>query len=204
MTMVQRSPLRFILFLVVLAALLAFVMSRWEAYQEQAFDMDWETMPVVMPQDASGAGDDSALAGDEVVATMGPVESTSSEVGEIRAVADDTFFVVSRLEREQARSQRLELLEKIVDNPHTDAEARRQAEQELVELTRKITQETEIESLIQARGYEQVLVYLYDEAAVVIVQADELTDAQAAQAADAVAKVAGVPFPAISVMARSN
>lgn len=213
MALVQRSPVRFVVFLVVLAALISYVVMKWEAFQEQALEGDtsgWETLPVVMPDQGEGVDPgEQAAAGDERDAglereTASPSAGTGSAVGEIRAISDQTFFAVSRLERERARSQRIELLQQLIDNPNTDADTRRQAEQELVELSRKIAQEAEIESLIQARGFENVLVYLYDDASVVIIQTEELTDAQAAQAADAVAKVAGVPFPSISVMARAN
>src|SRR5690606_30978111 len=97
---------------------------------------------------------------------------------------------------------RIELLEGLIANPEVNDETRQRAEEELVALSRRITQEAEIESLIRARGFEQVLVYLYDEAAVVIVNAADLTEAQAAQVADAVNKVASVPVSSISVMAR--
>lgn len=204
MSFTQRSPIRFILFLVVLGALITYVVMKWGAYQEQAFNTDWETLPVVMPPNEDADGDQQSTTDESTVSTLSPAGETRSAVGDVRAVAENTFFADSRLERERVRSQRIELLKNIVENPNSDAEARRQAEQELIELSRRITQEAEIESLIQARGFEEVLVYLYDDASVVIVKADELTAEQAAQAADAVAKVAGIPFPGINVMARSE
>lgn len=200
MVMSRRSPLRLILFLVLVAALVAYVVMQWADWQEQTLAEDfWDpSTVVVVPGDgadrAGSEAQDETAAGDDGTS---PTLST-----DVRSVEDPAFFVDARIDREQARSRRIELLEGLIANPEVNDETRQRAEEELVALSRRITQEAEIESLIRARGFEQVLVYLYDEAAVVIVNAADLTEAQAAQVADAVNKVASVPVSSISVMAR--
>ena len=219
MTRTQRSPARFIVFLVVMAALVGYIVVKWGSFHEQTTALsDWETSPVVVVP-GSETGDDQPEAPAEGEAADEPAlpalstgdggagndgEAAATSGSEVQAVPDAAFFASSRMERERARSERIELLKALIDSAQVDPEARREAEQELIELSRRITQEAEIESLVRARGFEEVLVYLYDDSSVVIVQAEQLTEAQAAQIADAVVKVAGVPYPGISVMARPH
>lgn len=202
MVMSRRSPVRFIVFLVLLAGLISYVAIKWNAFHEQtaALDDQWSTQPVVVvPGEGTIAGDEAGEAAGDAASEEGgePVVST-----DIQSVPDAAFFVESRIEREQARSARIELLEGLINNPEVNEETRQRAEEELINLSRRITQEAEIEGLVRARGFEDAIVYLYDDAAVVIVKADGITAQQAAQVADAVVKVASVPVSGISVMAR--
>jgi|SRR5690606_15737506 len=203
MVMSSRSPLRLILFLVLVAALVAYVVIQWAEWQEQTRADDfWDSTPVVvLPGDGGETAGGRGLEGDGEAGDEGTSPALSTDV---RSVEDPAYFVDARIDREQARSRRIELLEGLIANPEVNAETRQRAEDELVALSRRISQEAEIESLIRARGFEQVLVYLYDQAAVVIVNAPDLTAAQVAQVADAVHKVASVPVSAISVMARPD
>ncbi|MFO7245559.1 MAG: SpoIIIAH-like family protein [Thermaerobacter sp.] len=205
MVMSRRSPLRLILFLALVAALVAYVVTQWTDWQQQTLlDNFWDPETVVVvPGDGEAAGGtagEAAPGGTGEEAAGGDTSPALST--DVRSVQDPAFFVDARIEREQARSRRIELLEGLVANPEVNEETRRRAEEELVTLSRRISQEAEIESLIRARGFEEVLVYLYDEAAVVIVNAAQLTEAQVAQVADAVHRVASVPVSSISVMAR--
>ncbi|HEX6988326.1 MAG TPA: SpoIIIAH-like family protein [Bacillota bacterium] len=198
--MSRRSPLRLILFLVLVAALVAYVVVQWADWQEQTLADDLlNPAPVVV---VPGDGGTAAGSGGETGMSASGDDESPTLTTDVRGVEDPAYFVDARIDREQARSRRIELLEGLVANPDVNAETRQRAEEELVTLSRRITQEAEIESLVRARGFEDVLVYLYDEAAVVIVNAAELTEAQVAQVADAVNKVASVPVSAISVMAR--
>ena len=203
MVMSRRSPVRFIVFLVLLAALISYVAIKWNAFHEQtgALEDPWSTAPVVVvPGDGTMAGD----AAGEAAGGSGQDDSEPALSTDIQSVPDAAFFVESRIEREQARSARIELLEGLIDNAEVNEETRRRAEEELISLSRRITQEAEIEGLVRARGFEDVIVYLYDAAAVVIVKAEGITAQQAAQVADAVVKVASVPVSGISVMARPD
>lgn len=200
----QRSPLRFVLFLVLLAALIGYVVVKWGAFQERASisDENWGASPVVIVPGAdgdaaAGTGDDQAADGDESdsLPTMGTGLPT---------VDNALYFVDSRIDREQARSARIELLQGVIDNENVGEDARREAEQELIDLSRRITQEADIESLIRARGFSDVMVYLYEDAAVVVVRSEPLDQEQAAQIADAVVKVTGIPITGVSVMARAD
>ncbi|HCC33501.1 MAG TPA: hypothetical protein DEQ28_06350, partial [Clostridiales bacterium] len=69
-------------------------------------------------------------------------------------------------------------------------------------LTERMGQEVDAENLIRARGFADALVVLKDDAATVIVRANELAPLEVARIADVVIRTAGVRPENISVQAR--
>ena len=61
------------------------------------------------------------------------------------------------------------------------SEAAVQATEKIVKLTENSAKEDEMESLIRAKGFENCMVYLTDDAVSVVVQTEGLTAEQAAQ-----------------------
>lgn len=192
MAISHRSPMRFVAFLVIMALVFGYIAWKWQEFNRQTVADDGG-VPLVVVGEGSGSG--SSASGDEAVPAAG---------GTVTAEAPEapSSLAEARLERDRARSQRMEILKGIIDNPNVGAETRSKAEQELLTLSQRSTQEVEIENLLRARGFADAVVYLYEGAAVVVVRAESLTPAQTAQVADTVARVAGIAFDAVTVLAK--
>jgi stage III sporulation protein AH len=93
--------------------------------------------------------------------------------------------------------------QQVAADASASAAVRAEAQAQELALARQQGQEAEIRAVLLAKGYPDALVYLTGQpaSAVVVLEARTLTEDDAARAADAVERVAGVPEGDISVMA---
>ena len=97
------------------------------------------------------------------------------------------YFTQSKLERDTARSKTLELLE---ENNQKD---------EITKQSRYMQQETTIENLIKAKGYENAICYLSENSCNVIVKAQGLTAGDVAQIKDVIVSNSSVKTAGIKI-----
>lgn len=188
MAVAQSALSRFVVFLTLMALLFGYVAWKWRDFQRQTATEGKAAPLVVAPGRES----------------LPPPAASPAAPAAAPAPASEAFFTEGRMERDRARSQQMELLKELIAQPQASAEARARAEAELLALSRRAAQEAEIENLLRARGFRDALVYLYSNSAVVVVRAGSLTPAQVAQVADAVSRVAGIPFESVSVLAKPD
>ena len=119
-------------------------------------------------------------------------ETASDTPGEAVLTTASTYMAQARIEREQTRSQNKETLLGIINNEALSEEERQSAVQSMVELTDAVEKETAAELLLEAKGFEDVVVNLSGDTADVIVPATELADDQRAQIEDIVKRKTGV------------
>lgn len=132
----------------------------------------------------------------------GPLtEMPSSEKPRPEARRQD-FYVEQRLDRDRVRSQKMDTLREIIHNPTTDEANRKEAHDQLLQLTEEMTSEVEIEALIKAKSFPDALVYLHPDSIHVLVKVSELTAEQAAQIGDIVTKSMGLPLEKIIIDTR--
>ncbi len=109
------------------------------------------------------------------------------------------YFAETRLSREKSRSQTVEILREIVNNPNSTTEARGVAQDKLIEMSEKLSMESEAEQLLMGADYEEVLVYLMKDGALVLVKGEDIDEIQAAQIASVVSRVTGLSWERISI-----
>ena len=68
-------------------------------------------------------------------------------------------FVEYRLERDRVRGQEMEMLNKMINNPQVGAEARLEAEQQLLHLVNLMEKELIVENMLKAQGYKDALCF---------------------------------------------
>ena len=112
--------------------------------------------------------------------------------GEAVLTTASTYMAQARIEREQTRSQNKETLLGIINNAALSEEERQSAVQSMVELTDAVEKEAAAELLLEAKGFEDVVVNLSGETVDVIVPATELADDQRAQIEDVIKRKTGV------------
>lgn len=116
---------------------------------------------------------------------------------------DDSFFIDYRLDRQQIRGQRLELLREIINNPSSDIQTRNQAQAEVMAIGKNISQEMELENLIRAKGFDDAAVFLEEDNVSVVVFSESLTTEQVARIGDLVARGTGIPEQNIIIIPRN-
>lgn len=142
---------------------------------------------------AEGSGETGLEDGDGTDAdSTGTGETASDTPGEAVLTTASTYMAQARIEREQTRSQNKETLLGIINNTALSEDERQSAVRSMVELTDAVEKETAAELLLEAKGFEDVVVNLAGDTVDVIVPETELADDQRAQIEDIVKRKTGV------------
>lgn len=155
-------------------------------------------------ENVSAAADDAAL---DETAMAGTDENGAS--GEVAQVTEDytgetpgeAVFTSSQaissiaganLMKEQTRAKNKEALLNIINAENLPESAKQDAVNSMIELTDITQKECAAEILLVAKGFADVVVSISGDVADVIVQADDLTEAQRAQIEDIVSRKTGI------------
>ena len=106
--------------------------------------------------------------------------------------AETSFFVQSRLHREQSRSNERSILNDLINNANVEAEQRAQAADAMLEIQRRIERETAAEAVIKSKGFSEVYVRISDNSVDIIVNKPDLTDQDLAQIMDVIKRKTGM------------
>ncbi|MGM0409296.1 MAG: SpoIIIAH-like family protein [Bacillota bacterium] len=117
---------------------------------------------------------------------------------------DQNFFIRYRLERDKARSEQLDIYREMINNPNTDKITKQEAQNKMLELTKRMEKEMEIESLVRARGYKDALAYIHDEAVDIIVQSTGLKRNDVAIIGDIVVKSTGFSSEDVTIIEKNE
>ena len=139
---------------------------------------------------ADGAGTEAA-ANDGTAADTG-TEAATDTPGEAVLTTASTYMAQARIDREQMRSQTKETLLGIINNENLSEEERQNAVQSMVEMTDAIEKEAAAELLLEAKGFDNVVVNLTGETVDVLVPSTDLGDDQRAQIEDIITRKTGV------------
>ena len=133
----------------------------------------------------ASSGRDSA-SGDAIAsATQGDMEDAGEAIV-VSSEAAQSYAAKARMNREQARAKAKEELQAILDNKNLSEEAKEEAAEAMVALIANQEAEIEIENLLEAKGFKDVVVMVSEDSVDVIVEVATLTDAQMAQIEDIV------------------
>ena len=136
--------------------------------------------------------DESALL-DENSADSSLTESQdTSRPGEAVLTGSTGFAAQAKISREQIRSQNKADLQDIINNEGISDEEKQEAIHTMVSMTDLTEKEAAAELLLEAKGFENVVVNLTGETADVVVPDTELSDAQRAQIEDIVKRKTGI------------
>ena len=102
------------------------------------------------------------------------------------------FAAQAKVSREQVRSQNKADLQDIINNSEIDDEEKQEAIHTMVSMTDLTEKEAAAELLLEAKGFQDVVVNLTGETADVVVPDAELSDAQRAQIEDIVKRKTGI------------
>lgn len=119
---------------------------------------------------------------------LNPGESVLT--GNIINVTD--YAAAVKLNREQIRATNKEALLEIINNEQLTEEAKKDAVNEMVQLTEIAEKEANAEMLLEAKGFTNVVVSISEDSCDVVLDMGEVTDAKRAQVEDIVKRKTGV------------
>lgn len=105
----------------------------------------------------------------------------------------------AKLLKEQTRAKSRETFIEIINNTNIAEEQKQEAIDGMIELTDVAEKETAAEILLEAKGFEDVVVSITDDMVDVVVNTAELTEAQRAQIEDIVVRKTGMNPEAIVI-----
>lgn len=119
-------------------------------------------------------------------------ETTTETPGEAVLTGASTYMAEARITREQIHSQNKETLLEIINNSDLTEDERESAVASMVNMTDTIEKEAAAELLLEAKGFENVVVNLTGETADIVVPSAYVDDASRAQIEDIVKRKTGI------------
>jgi len=148
-----------------------------------------------------GIGADEYLLQSKVDRSTAMQVTKSVTVEPIIPVNSPDFFTEYRLERDKIRSERSDFLRESIKNAKND-ESRTHAQDVVLKMITEKQKETEMESLIKARGFADSLVFIREHSVSAIIKATSLSREEVVQVADVISRIAGVKVEDISISAK--
>ena len=124
------------------------------------------------PLGSLGYGDNNMENGYSDSETTGADTSTDSS---------NNYFTATALSREQSRDEAIDVLTLVTENAEASEEAKAEAAAKISKIAVDIQNEMNIETLVKAKGFEDCVAIISDDAVSVIVRADSLQANEAAQ-----------------------
>lgn len=184
------------------AALVVAVYLNWQ-YARTGAELETEAVNV----SASVAEEASIPITDGLMTEAEAVSSTNKNYGEAQlvSVSNDSgskFFEEARLKREKAHDAALDTIQKTLKSASLSADEKKSYAQELTGNLENLNAETEIETLVKAKGFADCLCFLQADRAdlTVMTSGDALTAAQVAQIRDIILSKSSVTAQNITVV----
>ena len=116
---------------------------------------------------------------------------------------DDSYFSSVQVSRQRARDEALEVLQSVVDNEKADEASKTEALQQISKLAEEMSQESGIETLVLAKGFEACVAVINDGSASIVVKCEGgLVPSRIAQINEIVYEQAGIEPVNINIIER--
>ncbi len=142
---------------------------------------------------------DTNLVNSENIVNVATSSEASNSVTSSSTTSTSEYFKELKLDRDNMYSEKLEAYQKIVDSTSISSEQKAIAIQEIEKIT-EVQNLIEIsEELIKLKGFEDVVIYVNENAVTVIVRSADLTSSQVAQIQSIVTRQLNVEATNISI-----
>lgn len=113
---------------------------------------------------------------------------------------ENDYFSATVLNRQQSRDEAIDVLKLVTENEDASEEAKAEAAAKISKIAVDIQNEVNIETLVKAKGFEDCVAIISDDAVSVIVKAESLQANQAAQILAIVYETTGIAPQNISII----
>lgn len=114
----------------------------------------------------------------------------------------DTYFSSVELDRKRTRDEALEVLQGVVDNASASEADKSKALAEITTIAKIMETESNIETLIEAKGFEECVAVIKDDSASIVVKSEGLQAAQISQINEIVYEQAGISPVNVKIIQR--
>ena len=125
--------------------------------------------------------------------------SGSQQVGS-DATGENDYFKATALSRSQARDEAIDVLKLVAEDEEASAEAKAEAAAKISKIAVDIQNETNIETLVKAKGFEECVAIISEDAVSVVVKAESLQASEAAQILSIAYETTGIDPRNISII----
>ncbi|PWM26825.1 MAG: hypothetical protein DBX36_03700 [Oscillospiraceae bacterium] len=113
------------------------------------------------------------------------------------------YFSTAAVNRRRARDESLEVLQLVIDSEDALQESKDSALQSMSKIASQIEQESNIESLIKAKGFEDCIAVVGDGGATVIVASDGLLAGEVAQITEIICEQTSLPASGVKIVEKT-
>ena len=145
-------------------------------------------------------GDKSGASGDTPTGQQGTAGGNANADAGADAGNGQDYFSAAVIERESARDEALEVLQGVVDDAASLDSAKEQALKDIATMAKVIENESNIETLIKAKGFEECVAVINGEKANVIVKSEGLRPNDLSQILEIVYLQAGILPENVTIM----
>lgn len=164
-----------------------------------SYDLDL-TSDTATTKDSASAADATAQTAAKDATTDGTAQTTAPVTGDetpgeavlTSATTNVGFIAEAKLSREQVRAKNKEALLDIINNASISDTQKQAAIDAMIKMTDIAEREAAAETLLESKGFEDVVVSITDDTADVVVNMAEVTDAKRAQLEDIMKRKTGV------------
>lgn len=128
----------------------------------------------------------------------------STVPGEAVLTQSSTVIAAAKNDKAQTRAQNEAMLQQIIDNANLSEAEKSEAVSKMVAIAANSEMETATETLLQAKGFSNVMVSITENSADVVVDAADLTEAQVAQISDIINRKTGITYDKIVITPVKN
>ena len=151
------------------------------------------------PVSADDKSQSAGVYGEEQFVSMNGETHPSAD--HLSASSDiEAYFAQARLDKQSSRAEAIEVLQSIYAGGDSTETELAVVAQDAAALSGYIESESKIENVLRAQGFEDVLCYLSESGASVIVRTDGLNTAQAAQIKNALLSEVDIPAEKITIL----
>ena len=116
---------------------------------------------------------------------------------------EENYFATMALSRQQARDEAMEVLQGVVDSKDAVEQAKTDAMEDIRRIAEEIEVESNIESLIMSKGFEQCVAVINGDSASVVVKSSGLLPSEVSQISEIVYEQSGVLPSKLNIIEKS-
>ncbi|HZK25855.1 MAG TPA: SpoIIIAH-like family protein [Oscillospiraceae bacterium] len=167
------------------------------AKQSETEDPLGQGEPAAEEEPGTGEGENEGDSEGDSEETTAPVVTAPESMG---LESYEAYFVEYRLQRDRIRASEVEMFNTMIENPNVSAEAKKEAEAQLLSLIERMEKELMVENMLKAQGFKDAVFFIKDGKAHAVVKAAKLDQTQFMQIAEVVNSVTGLSMDDISVV----
>lgn len=123
------------------------------------------------------------------------VKSSNAEVSENKG----DYFSQANANRQKARDEATDMVKEILNDIKSSEQAKAEAVKQAADIAKNIQQESNIESLVKSKGFDNCIAFIQNGECSVVVSSNEFDESSAITIKDIVSGQAGIPFDKIKI-----